>query len=80
MHRFLGSTGVIQQIGISLSDRIILHYTNMTSLLGVHQGKLNSPREDCRSGEHPTGMSYLFYYTEKMQNTKGEKITNRDFV
>ena len=28
----------------------------------------------------PTGMSYLFYYTKQIQNTKGGKITNtRDF-
>ena len=31
-------------------------------------------------GGNPTGMSYLFYYTEQIQNTKGVKITNtRDF-
>ena len=44
----------------------------MTSLWGVHQEVI--------TGGHPTGMSYLFYYTEQNIKTKGGKITNtRDF-
>ena len=35
---------------------------------------------DVIPGGNPTRMSYLFYYTEQIQNTKGGKITNtRDF-
>ena len=50
--------------------------------VGFPPGKL--PRQSSRGevfpGGNPTGRSYLFYYTEQIQNTKGGKLQTPEIL
>ena len=58
-------------------QRVWTCFSNSTtlSLENVARGGQSS-RGEVIPGGNPAGMSYLFYYTEQIQNTKGGKITN----
>ena len=51
----------------------IVHYTNYAL-------ERQSSRGEVIPGGNPTGMSYLFYYTEQIQNTKGGEIKTPEIL